>query len=77
MKTADGLWESEELLEQNIAKLKYKYEKVAAVKTQINLRKKIINQSAEKDLFKVSLPLDQLIQNLKRLIALSANSAIT
>ncbi len=76
-----GLWTIESEIESGLEVLKSVKEKVAALKLQINFRKKVIGQThSDKNVFQFShnrkqFSCDELVQNLKKLLS-SQNSLV-
>lgn len=77
-----GLWQSVQQVDLQIQTIKSKTEKLTALKTQINFRKTVLGQPAEKDLYKFSskgigvFSIDILQANLCKLIELASESNI-
>ena len=69
-----GLWQSKSDIQDGLAKLKTKTEKLTALKTQLSFRSKVLEQKyPEKDVFflsknKKKLSVDEVTQNLIKLL---------
>ena len=74
-----GLWDSSVEIKEHLSKLKSKKSRLAALKTQIKVRKSLINQEADTALFAFSVKgkshsIDKLTENLCSLVARSTFS---
>ena len=74
-----GLWDLSVEVKEHLSKLKSKKSQMAALKTQINVRKSLINQEADIALFAFSVKgkshgIDKLTENLCSLVVRSTFS---